>query len=275
MQQRSQNIAERLAEVKNAIARAEKRAGRKNGSVKLVAVSKNHPAQAIKEACHAGQNAFGENYAQEFRDKVREIEATPPCDPTYAPTHELTHSRTHEIEWHFLGHLQKNKIKYVLPAATWIHSIDSVELLQAVAERLKKSPPAKPLNCLIEVSIAEEETKSGVTIKELPELVKAFATYKFESSGSPLTTAGMTSPTHALKLCGLMCMPPVSETPEESRKYFRKLAELLKDINARGIYPEPLTELSMGMSGDFEVAIEEGATLVRIGTLIFGERSYT
>lgn len=259
-------IAENLADIKNRIAGAAKRCGRDPASIKLIAVSKTKPVEQILEAVSAGQLAFGENYAQELRDKAKQV-------AELLRSHDLTISRSHEIEWHFIGHLQKNKIKYVLPAASWIHTIDSAELLEAINRYLTAHPElvegrdvhastgsARTIHCLIEVNIAGESAKSGVSPENVFELVKVFSeTYQLAN----LPTC---------KLMGLMCMPPYSSDPETSRPYFKKLKNLLDEINSRSIYPEKLIEFSMGMTQDFDVAIEEGATMVRVGTAIFGER---
>ncbi len=224
-------IAQNLTVVRKKIATAAKRCGRDPLAVRLIAVSKTKPAADILEAVEAGQFSFGENYAQELRDKSKELLIS------------------HELEWHFIGHLQKNKLKYVLPVATWIHTVDSVELLDEINKKA-----TAPINCLIEVNIAGEGSKSGISPENIFELVEAF------------------SKTHQLALKGLMCMPPISDNAETSRPYFKKLKSLLDEINSRNIYTEKLTELSMGMTQDFEVAIEEGATMVRVGSAIFGGR---
>ena len=251
-------IVENLADIKNHIAAAAKRRERDPASIKLIAVSKTKPVEQILEAVSAGQLIFGENYAQELRDKSKQISEN-------LDTYALTHLRT-AVEWHFIGHLQKNKLKYVLPVAKWIHTIDSVELLNALSSRLQVTTSSSQIqdvmtcrrddvvNCLIEVNIANEQNKSGISPEKVFSLVSAF------------TQTLKHSNTQTLVLKGLMCMAP-------NRPYFRQLKSLLDEINSRSIYPEKLTELSMGMTQDFEVAIEEGATMVRIGTAIFGERS--
>jgi pyridoxal phosphate enzyme (YggS family) len=247
------SIADNLATVQEKIERIAKKCGREKGSIRLIAVSKTHSVEQILEAARAGQLAFGENYAQELRDKSKQIAEL------LATSHQTLAT---DLEWHYIGHLQKNKIKYVAPVANWIHTIDSIELLKAVSERPANNDK-RPINCLIEVNIAGEASKSGVSPENIFSLVRVFSeTYTPKHSG-----------TQALSLKGLMCMPPVSDDAETSRPYFRQLKSLLDEINSRSIYPEKLTELSMGMSQDFEVAIEEGSTMVRIGSAIFGERS--
>lgn len=201
-----------LAEIKKGIPK----------NILLIAVSKGQPIAKIKEAILEGQNDFGENYAQELEEKAQVLAGE-------------------KIEWHFLGHLQRNKLKKVLPYIEWLHSLDSYALAEAIHQRI-----AKPLKCLLEINLAKEETKTGLKPKEAMELIPKLI---------PLTN---------IDLKGLMTMAPATHFPE--------LFLLLKRINERYLYPRPLTELSMGMSGDFESAIEAGATMVRIGTAIFGER---
>lgn len=224
------SLVDNLNEVQKRIGSAETAAGLESGSVTLLAVSKKKPAEMVREAYDAGQRAFGENYAQEFRDKAEELSDL-------------------KIEWHFIGHLQRNKVKYVVPYVSCIHSINSLKL----AEEINKRAP-RVIDCFIEVDIAGESTKTGLDQTELESLVKAIA--------------GMPN----LNLKGLMTMPPYDIEPETARPYFIKLRETLNELNEKKIYPEELTELSMGMTGDLEVAIEEGSTIVRVGTAIFGER---
>lgn len=232
-------IAERIGSIRNSISRAAEKSGRDLSKIRLICVSKTKPLSNILEAFNAGETCFGESYAQEMRDKVKELESQ---NPEVAK----------KIEWHFIGHLQKNKVKYVAPVATWIHSIDSLELAETINKRA-----TSPINVLIEINIASENSKTGITEETVFSLIPAMAAFK------------------NLRLKGLMCMPPISDETESSRPYFRRLNALLAEINRRNIYPEPLTELSMGMTQDFEVAIEEGATIIRVGTAIFEAREYT
>jgi len=260
-------IKENITIVREKVNRACLNSGRDPSSVRLIAVSKTKPVADILEAVDAGQLIFGENYAQELRDKARELEVAP------RTAHD---ARRTAIEWHFIGHLQKNKLKYILPVASWTHTIDSVELLETILRKAKDlilrnegdpSPPEpaqddrRVINSLIEVNIAGEDSKSGISPENVFELVNAFS--KACKPANLLTC----------KLRGLMCMPPFSSDPETGRPYFKKLKDLLDEINSRNIYPEKLTELSMGTTQDFEVAIEEGATMVRIGSAIFGNRN--
>lgn len=227
------NIRNRLEIVQNRIAATAAKAGRDPASIKLVAVSKLKPSGMIREAFEAGQRTFGENYAQDMAAKAQELSDL-------------------DIDWHFIGHLQTNKAKLVAPVVKYIETIDSAKLADAINKRLDH-----PIDILIEVNIGLEDTKSGVRIGDLPQLIGELA--RFER----------------LNLRGLMIIPPYMEDPEASRPYFRKLRELMTQLNEQGISKEPLTELSMGMSHDYHVAIEEGATIVRVGTAIFGERETT
>ena len=226
-------IADRLAEVQARIARAARSAGRDPASVTLVAVSKTFPLPAIREAYAAGHRTFGENRVQEALDKISALSDLP-------------------IEWHLLGHLQSNKAKKAAPAFATIQSVDSVDLLRkidAAAYEAARTPAV-----LIQVDLAGESTKFGVPPAGVPKLVEAAAECR------------------AARLTGLMTLPPPPDIPEDARPWFRRMRELRDGWVAAGIPAGMLRELSMGMSGDFEVAVEEGATLVRVGTAIFGER---
>lgn len=223
-------IAANLKEVRNRIAAAAARSGRDPAAIRLVAVSKTAPAEAVREAFEAGQTAFGENYAQEMAAKAAALSDLP-------------------IEWHFIGHLQKNKAKVVAPIAAWVESVDSIELAEAMGRRATKTIP-----CLIEVNVGGEASKSGVAPEGVAGLARGI----------------MALP--RLSLEGLMVIPPFDPDPEQSKPYFRKLRAMLDALNEELNPERPLHVLSMGMSHDFEVAIEEGATIVRIGTAIFGPR---
>jgi len=224
------SIADNLAHIRREIETAASGCGRGPSSVTLVAVSKLKPASMIREAFEAGQRAFGENYAQEMRDKAAELSDL-------------------DIDWHFIGHLQRNKAKYVAPAARYVETVDSMELADVLSRRATQS-----INCLIEVNIGSEDSKSGVAKDLIPELAKHIISLE------------------NLSLRGLMIIPPYDPDQERSRPYFKKLSNILADLNDKLKLDRPLTDLSMGMSHDFEVAIEEGATIVRVGTAIFGER---
>jgi pyridoxal phosphate enzyme (YggS family) len=226
-------IADRLAGIRGRIAAAARTAGRDPSSIRLVAVSKTFPIEAVREAYMAGQRDFGENRVQEALQKI-------------ASGADL------EIRWHLLGHLQTNKIRKAAPAFSVIHSVDSVESLEkidAAAADAGRSP-----ELLIQVDLAGEATKSGVPPADVPQL--------FDAAGR----------CRAARVVGLMTLPPIPETPEDARPWFRRLRDLRDAWVAAGVQPSMLTELSMGMSADFEVAIEEGSTMVRVGTAIFGSR---
>jgi len=208
-------------------------AGRDPSSVRLVAVSKTFPAEAVRSAFAAGQRDFGENRVQEALQKIGE-------------TTDLT------IRWHLLGHLQSNKARKAGPAFAMVQSVDSVELIQKLDAAAAEAGSA--LELLIQVDLAGEATKFGVPPAEVPRLFEAAAASR------------------AARVVGLMTLPPVPDTPEDARPYFRRLRELKDQWLAAGVPAPMLRELSMGMSGDFEVAIEEGATIIRVGTAIFGSR---
>jgi pyridoxal phosphate enzyme (YggS family) len=229
------SVRENLLRIQERIASAAARAGRRAEEITLIAVSKTHPASAIREAYEAGIRHFGENRVQEWEGKR-------------AGTERLA------ATWHLIGHLQSNK---AARAAKLFHSVDSVDDF-AMAQRLDRSRTEvaiiDKLRVLIEVRVAPEETKSGVEISELPALVEKFAELP------------------RLELAGLMCIPPFLEEAERVRPYFRRLRELREGLAKKLSLALPV--LSMGMSHDFEVAIEEGATEVRVGTAIFGVREY-
>jgi PLP dependent protein len=226
-------IADNLARIQERINQAVFRCGRQPEEIRLVAVSKTVPAERIREAASAGVVLLGENYIQEAREKIALIGT--------------------RMEWHFIGHLQSNKAKLAVELFSMIHSVDRMTL----AEELDKEAGKRNriLSVLIQVNISGEETKSGIDAAGTRQLVQQAAQLPH------------------LSVQGLMTMPPWFEDPEDARPYFRALRKLRDELAAEHIPAGSLQELSMGMSGDFEVAIEEGATLVRIGTAIFGERA--
>lgn len=234
------SIAERWAAVRAEVDAACERAKRDPAGVTIVAVSKTHPASAIREALAAGATDFGENYVQELVAKRAELVADPNARDV------------ERIRWHFIGRLQRNKAKFVAGQVELIHAVDSTDL---AAEIAKRRPPqaTPPQRVLLSVNVADESTKGGVTLAESVAFAKAL------------------SAIDGVKLDGLMTMPPPSEDPEASRPVFARLAELRDRM--RDELGQPLPVLSMGMSGDFAVAIACGATHVRIGTAIFGQRS--
>jgi pyridoxal phosphate enzyme (YggS family) len=225
-------LAERLDLVRRRLAAAAHRAHRDPQHVRLVAVSKTFPPASVRQAAALGQQAFGENRVQEGLDKIQQLGDLP-------------------LEWHLIGHLQSNKARKAV-AFAWIQSIDRLDLvtkLDAAAIELGSRP-----RVLIQVDLAHEATKHGARMDDLRRLVDA--------AGSA----------RALDLRGLMLIPPVSAQPEDSRPWFRQVRDVRDALVADGVPADRLAELSMGMSDDFEVAIEEGATIVRVGSAIFGTR---
>lgn len=227
-------ITENYRAVEERVAAACSRSGRNRDEVTLIAVSKTKPVELIRELMGIGVVHYGENKAQELVSKTEEI--------------------TEPLNWHFIGHLQRNKVKYVVGRACLIHSVSSLRLAEEIQKEAEKQQLTVPV--LIEVNIAEEETKLGISEEEVLSLVQ-------EAAKLP-----------NLEIKGLMAIAPPVDDAEENRKYFRELKRLKEDIMAMKLPRVPMTELSMGMTGDFEVAIEEGATMVRVGTAIFGEREY-
>lgn len=216
------------------IKKACERAGRDTSEVKLIAVSKTKPIPMLQEIYDAGARDFGEN-------KVQEILAKKPELPE-------------DIRWHMIGHLQTNKVKQVIDKACLIHSVDSYRLAQEISLQAKKNKITALI--LVEVNIAEEESKFGITKEDAMELVRQIAELD------------------NIEIRGLMTIAPYVVSAEENRLYFRQIKQLSVDIAAENIDNVYMDELSMGMTGDYEVAIEEGATIVRVGTGIFGERNY-
>lgn len=227
-------IAVRLTEVRSRIATAARSVGRAPSSIQLIAVSKTCPLDAIRDAYAAGQRDFGENRVQEALEKIGR--ATEP-----------------EIRWHLLGHLQTNKARKVAGVFTSVQSIDSIELLHKLDRAALEIGTTQDV--LIQVAVAHETTKFGMPPADVPRLFEA---------GARLDAA---------RVVGLMTIPPPAQTPEDARPWFRRLRELRDAWQASGVPATMLCELSMGMSGDFEVAIQEGATIVRVGTAIFGTRA--
>ncbi len=227
-------IRENLETVEQRIKEACRKAGRLREEVTLIAVSKTKPVSMIQEALDAGIIEFGENKVQELAEKYEVF----PKD----------------LHWHLIGHLQTNKVKYIVDKAVLIHSVDSLKL----AEQIEKEAGKRNILCniLIEVNIADEDTKFGVRAEEVAPLIR-------EISRLP-----------HVRVKGLMTVAPFVDDPEKNREHFRKLRQLNIDIKSKNIDNVTMDVLSMGMTGDYEVAIEEGATMVRIGTGIFGERNY-
>ena len=230
------SLSARLSTIRHCIDAACERAGRDRNEVNLIAVSKTHPVETIGEAIEAGCTVFGENKVQEAEVKILEI-------------------GRNEAEWHLIGHLQSNKARKAVQLFDVIHSLDSVELAERL-ERICTEDNRDELRVLIQVDLAGEETKSGIDESQVHELV----TYLKDCE--------------RLRLIGLMVLPPFFDDPEATRPYFAKLKEIRDELASENAFGDYRGELSMGMSHDFEVAIEEGATMVRVGTAIFGERQY-
>jgi PLP dependent protein len=203
--------------------------GRDPASIRLIAVSKQQSLEKIESAISQGQRCFGENYVQDLQKKA-------------------AHFDGQALEWHFIGHLQRNKVKEIVQSVAWIHSIDSAKLARAIQQRA-----TFPIRALIEVNLGHEADKHGVAPKSVVALLTELADFP------------------RVQVRGLMCIPPQGDETS-TRHHFQTLAALAKQINDAACYPVPLQELSMGMSNDFEIAIEEGATMVRIGTALFGSR---
>lgn len=227
-------VTANLAAARSRIAAAAARAGRSPDGVRLIAVSKTFDADHVRAACDAGQRDFGENKVQEALAKR---DATADLDLT----------------WHLIGHLQSNKARRTGGAFDWIHSVDSVDLLRRLDRAAADT--GSPTRLLVQVDLAGEATKFGTPVDEVRAVLDA---------------AGACD---AARVSGLMLLPPWNDDPEASRPWFRRLRQLRDTLIAEGRPPAMLSELSMGMSHDFEVAIEEGATMVRIGTAIFGARA--
>ena len=227
-------ITENLEQVKKNIRDACLAAGRDPGEVTLIAVSKTKPTELLQEAYDAGARDFGENKVQEIMDKYPQLPA--------------------DIRWHMIGHLQRNKVKYIVDKAAMIHSVDSFRLAQTIEQKAAKHEVQVPI--LLEVNVAEEESKFGLKMDEVLPLIERIAEFPH------------------IKVCGLMTIAPFVENAEENRMFFRQLKKLSVDIEAKNINNVSMSVLSMGMTGDYQVAVQEGATMVRVGTGIFGERNY-
>ena len=230
----STDLRASLESVRKRIIEAAARAGRNAGDIKLVAVSKTQPASVVNEAIDAGVTVFGESKVQEANDKLSAVGLD-------------------RAEWHLIGHLQSNKARRAVHLFDVIHSIDSVELATRL-ERICVDEGSSSLTVFVQVDLAQEETKSGISESDLPELVSYLRSCD------------------RLRFDGLMILPPYFENPESARPFFKRLRELRDDLASQGVFSNGGGELSMGMSHDFETAIEEGATVVRVGTAIFGER---
>lgn len=221
-------------EVQKRIDAACARCGRDRSEVTLIAVSKTKPVEMLEEIYALGERNFGENKVQELTGKYEVM----PKD----------------VHWHMIGHLQRNKVKYIIDKAELIHSVDSLRLARTISEEAQKHQCTAHI--LLEVNVAGEESKFGMTVEEAPKLAEEIAQFR------------------NIQIDGLMTIAPFVENPEENRPVFRKLRKLSVDIREKNINNVTMAVLSMGMTNDYEVAIEEGATMVRVGTAIFGERNY-
>ena len=230
----ARGLAARFAEVKGRIEAAVKGSGRSSEEVRLIAISKTHPSSLIKSVIELGATDLGENRVQEAEGKIPQVGRD-------------------AARWHLVGHLQANKARRALQLFDVIHSLDSIALAQRL-DRLCEELGRQSVPLLIQVDLGHEETKTGIDEQELPQLVEAMRELK------------------RLELIGLMTLPPFFADPEHARPYFRRLRQLRDELAATGVFGDKRGELSMGMTHDFAVAIDEGATMVRIGTAIFGER---
>lgn len=227
-------VKENLEKVHENIKKACEKAGRDPKEVTLISVSKTKPLPMLEEAYAAGSRDFGENKVQEIIDKYPQLAS--------------------DIRWHMIGHLQRNKVKYIIDKTALIHSVDSLRLAQEISSQAGKRQ--LEIDILIEVNIAGEESKFGIPYEETVSLIEEISVLPH------------------IHIIGLMTIAPFVTNPEDNRKYFRKIRELSVDIKQKNIDNVTMSVLSMGMTGDYMVAIEEGATMVRVGTGIFGERNY-
>jgi pyridoxal phosphate enzyme (YggS family) len=227
------NIANNLAEIRRRISLAAQRVERDPGKISLVAVSKKKPLADIMAAHDAGQQVFGENYLQDARDKIKQC--------------------PEKLSWHFIGHVQSNKARQVAELFTMVETVDRLKLAKALDKHAGQF--GRRLDVLVQVNIGRELQKSGVLPENAAELLSGI------------------NPLPNLRVRGIMVMPPYSVNPEDSRAFFRQARELAYELKDSGFFANlQQIELSMGMSGDFEVAVEEGATMVRVGTALFGKR---
>lgn len=229
-------VRENYLEVLNKKNQAALRAGRNPEDITLMAVTKLHTVDEINEAIDAGATDIGENKVQELLSKYEDVKP---------------------VRWHLIGHLQTNKVKQIIDKVVMIHSVDSLHLAEEINKRAGNA--GLVMDILIEINVGEEETKTGIQVEELMDLAKK-----------------ITDTCENVRLRGVMCIPPYGEDPEVSRKYFRETRELFEKLQQLGL-PEDralIDTLSMGMSGDYETAVEEGSTIVRVGSAIFGKRNY-
>lgn len=227
-------LADNLKKVRQNIDDSCRVCGRDPQEVTLVAVSKTKPVELLMEAYEAGARIFGENKVQEILDKYDQM--------------------PEDVEWHMIGHLQRNKVKYIIDKVAMIHSVDSLRLAQTIEQEAAKKDVT--MKILLEVNVAEEESKFGLRMDEVLPLLQAIADFPH------------------LQVVGLMTIAPMVDNPEENRVFFQKLKKLSVDITNKNINNITMSVLSMGMTGDYMVAVQEGSTMIRVGTGIFGERDY-
>lgn len=228
-------LSDNLQKVRSNIINSCEAVGRNPDEVTLIAVSKTKPVEILQEAYDAGARIFGENKVQEILDKYDQL----PSD----------------IQWQMIGHLQRNKVKYIIDKVAMIHSVDSLRLAETIEQEAAKKDIVMPV--LLEVNVAEEESKFGLKLEEVLPLVEEINHFSH------------------VQIMGLMTIAPFTLNPEDNRKVFRALKKLSVDISEKNINNVNMSVLSMGMTGDYEVAVQEGSTMVRVGTGIFGERDYS
>lgn len=230
------DIKERYLKVLKLKEEAAVRSGRSEEEIILIGVTKTHPAEKINKAIDAGITDIGENKAQEL---VRKYDDVKP------------------VRWHFIGKLQTNKVKSIIDKVEMIHSVDSIRLAREIDKRAKAA--GKRIDILIQINSAMEDTKTGIQ----PENLKSLVT-------------DIVNECDNVRICGLMCIPPIAANPEDSRPYFKEIKTLFEDMKTWGFPQNKMspTHISMGMSGDFQIAVEEGSTMIRVGSLIFGPRDY-
>ena len=227
------NIVKNLAAINSEIEAAAKKSGRSPKGIQVIGVTKTVEPERIGQLIAAGVSHLGENRVQDFLPKYEALE-----QQNKTPT------------WHFIGHLQRNKVKFIIDKVSIIHSVDSISLAQEIDK--KAGQAGLKMNVLVEINIAGEDSKFGITLAEALQFTEKLANFS------------------NIQVKGLMCIAPFVENPEHNRPHFNKMCKLLLDINAKNLHNHILTELSMGMSGHYQVAIEEGATMVRIGTALVG-----
>ncbi len=229
-------ISQHLTQIRQRIAAACRRAGRQPEQVTILAATKTRSVREVRAAVEAGISHVGENYVQELLTKKEHLDQAGHTD----------------VAWHVIGHLQRNKVKYVASFCHLIQSVDSIRIAREISKRARQADRTQPV--LIEVNISGEDTKFGIRPEEVAQL------------------AAQVVQLDNIQLQGLMTMPPYSDDPEDSRPHFQKLAALSQQLTDGGLPPATMRHLSMGMSGDYEVAVEEGAAIVRLGTVLFGRR---